>query len=120
MWLEAQVLFNRESNPTGFDKRFSWWGGFGQLNWKILRSLVAYGRYDWIEGDHFDDTDVGGVTGSVKPREWAAVAGLQWYVLENLKLVGEYSRREFENTASTPAHQRVQEDFFTLRAHLGF
>jgi hypothetical protein len=120
VWLEAQVLFNRESNPTGFNKSFSWWGGFGQFNWKIFRPLVAYGRYDWIDGNHFDDTDAGGATGSVKPREWAAVAGLQWYVLENLKLVGEYSRREFENTASAPAHQRIQEDFFTLRAHLGF
>lgn len=119
-WIEAQALYNRESNPTGFDKRFSWWGGFGQLNWKIVRPLVAYGRYDWIEGNHFDDTGVGGVTGSVKPREWAAVAGLQWYVLENFKLVGEYSHREFENTASAPAHQKVEEEFFTIRASLAF
>ncbi len=125
VWLEAQALYNRESNPTGFGKSFSWWGGFAQLNWKIVRSLVAYGRYDRIEGDHFDDTaatvnDVSGTTGPVKPREWMAVGGLQWYVLENLKLIGEYSHREFENNASTPAHQRIQEEFFTIRASLGF
>ena len=120
IWLETQVLFNRESNPTGFNKSFSWWGGFTQLNWKIVKPLVAYGRYDWLRGDRFDDTGVGGVTEPVKPREWAAVGGLQWYVLENFKLVAEYSRHEFRNPASSPTKQKLDENFFTLRAALGF
>ncbi len=120
VWLETQVLFNRESNPTGFNKSLGWWGGFTQLNWKIVKSLVAYGRYDWLRGDRFDDSTLGGVTGPVKPQEWAAVGGLQWYVLENMKLVAEYSRHEFKNPASSPSKQRLTEDFFTLRAALGF
>ena len=120
VWLETQVLFNHESNPTGFNKSLSWWGGFSQLNWKIVQSLIAYGRYDWLSGDRFDDTTVGGVTGPVKPREWAAVGGLQWYVLENFKLVAEYSRHEFNNSASTPSKQLLTEDFFTLRVAVGF
>lgn len=120
VWIENQVLFNRESQPTGFDKSFHWWGGFSQLNWKIARPLIAYGRYDWIRGDRFDDTENGGVTGPVKPREWAATAGLQWYVLENFKLVGEYSHRAFTNTASSPSHERLKEDFVTIRAAIGF
>jgi hypothetical protein len=120
VWLEAQVLFNHEGSPTGFDKSFDWWGGFAQLNAKIVRSVVAYGRYDWLRGGHFDDTVAGGVTGPVRPREWAAVGGVQWYLLENFKLVGEYSCREFKNTASTPAEQNITEHVFTIRASLGF
>ncbi len=120
VWFEAQALFNHESDPTGFKKSLSWWGGFGQLNWKIVKSLLAYGRYDWLRAHRFDDTGDGGFTGPVKPREWQAVGGLQWYVLENFKLVAEYSRHEYKNSASTPATQKVAEDFFTLRAALGF
>lgn len=120
VWIEAQVLFNHEGSPTGFDTGFDWWGGFAQLNAKIVRSVVAYGRYDWLRGGHFNDTVAGGVTGPVRPREWAAVGGLQWYLLENFKLVGEYSRREFKNTASTPAEQKITENVFTIRASLGF
>ncbi len=120
LWIETQVLFNRESNPTGFDKSFNWWGGFTQLNWKILKPLVAYGRYDWLRGDRFDDTDGGGVTGPVRPREWAATVGLQWYLLENMKVIGEYGHREFKNTASTPSQEKVKEDVFTIRVAAGF
>ncbi len=120
LWLDIQVLFNHESNPTGFDTRFNWWGGFTQLNWKPFESLIAYGRYDLLRGERFDDTGVGGVTGPVKPREWAAVVGLQWYPLANLRLIGEYSRHEFRNTVSSPSHQRIEGDFFTLRAALAF
>lgn len=120
VWLETQALFTRESDPTGFKNSFSWWGGFSQLNWKIVKPLIAYGRYDWLRGDRFDDTTRGGVTGPGRPREWAAVGGLQWYVLENFKLLAEYSRREFRNNLSTPTHQKLNEDFFTIRASLGF
>lgn len=120
VWLESQLLFNHESEPTGFEKSFDWWGGFTQLNWKIVKPLLLYGRYDWLRGDSFDDTTVGGTTGPGKPREWQVAAGLQWYVLENFKLLAEYSRHEFKNTASSPSKQRIEEDFFTLRAALGF
>jgi hypothetical protein len=120
IWLETQFLFNNETSPTGFYKSFGWWGGFSQLNWMVVRSLLAYGRYDWLRGDRFDDTALGGNTGPVKPREWAATFGLQWYALENLKLLAEYNRHEFENTASTPRKQKINEDFFTLRVSLGF
>jgi hypothetical protein len=120
IWLDTQVLFNHERNPTSFEKRFNWWGGFTQLNWKPLKSLIAYGRYDWLTGDRFDDTAVGGVTGPVKPREWAVVGGLQWYVLENLRLIAEYSHHDFLNSASGPSQQKVEGEFFTLRAALAY
>lgn len=136
VWLETQVLFNRESDPTGFKVPFAWWGGFSQLNGRLpvrkefLQSIVAYARYDWLRGDRFNDTPGGGTTGIVRPREWQAVFGLQWFILENMKIVTEYSRRQFENhepimtTASAPAfltqHQRLTDDFFTTRVMFGF
>jgi hypothetical protein len=121
LWLETQVLFNHESNPTAFNKGFSWWGGFSQLNGTIpvharfLQRITAYARYEWLHGDRFDDTGNGGVTGVVHPSEWQAVAGLQWYVLENLKVITEYSRREFK-----ASQQRVTDDFFAARVAVGF
>jgi hypothetical protein len=50
----------------------------------------------------------------------ATEAGLQWYVLENLKVVTEYSRREFTNDESTPTHERVVDNFFSARVAFGF
>jgi len=120
VWLDNQLLFNREGSPTGFDRHFTWWGGFSQFNWKPFESLIAYGRYDWLHGDSFDDTAMGGVTGPVRPREWAAVAGVQWYPLVNFRLIAEYSRHAFTNSASSPNHQKVEDDFFTIRAALAF
>lgn len=141
VWLETQVLFNRESDPTGFKKPFSWWGGFSQLNGRIpvnmpyLQWITAYARYEWLDGDRFNDIPAGGVTGIVRPHEIQVVGGLQWFILENMKIVTEYSRREFENhlpvaTAATigvglppdvlPHHQNLTDDFFTVRAVFGF
>jgi hypothetical protein len=71
VWLETQILFNRESDPTGFKKRFDWWGGFSQLYVQVIKPVVAYARYDWLQGNRFDDTGVGGSTPAVRPREWA-------------------------------------------------
>ena len=121
VWLETQVLFNHESNPTAFNKSFSWWGGLSQINGtipvhvKFLQRITPYGRYEWLHGDRFDDTAEGGVTGVVHPREWQAVAGLQWFVLENLKVTTEYSRREFK-----ASQQRVTDSFLATSVALGF
>ena len=136
VWLETQILFNQESDPTGFKRSFSWWGGFSQVNGKIpvrakfLQWITAYARYDWLHGDRFDDTPDGGVTGVVRPREWQVVGGLQWFIFENLKIITEYSHRRFENNepvvtpatapAMAPGPQHLTDDFFTVRAAFGF
>jgi hypothetical protein len=137
VWSETQVLFNRESNPTGFDKSFSWWGGFSQLNARIpirakyLQWITAYGRYEWIRGDKFDDTGNGGVIGpaaaggatggAVRPREWQVVFGAQAFILENLKVIAEWSRHQFDNPESGgPTTSRLKDSFFTVRAAFGF
>src|SRR6266568_652496 len=117
--LENEVLYNREGDPTGFGKEFVWWGGFHQLNWFISKRAVTYARYDWIKGDRYDDTTAGGIT-KADPREWDFIAGLQFLVLENFKLIGEYRHHEFEDRAGTPRKATLTDDGFTARAMVGF
>ncbi len=121
VYLENQILFNRDGDPTGFGKSFSWWGGLHQLNCRITKTLHAYGRYDWIRGQRFNDTAFGGVT-DVHPKEWDAVGGLQFLLLQNFKLTAEYRYRKFtsESVSPAPSHDRVTENFFTIRASFGF
>lgn len=100
--LDNQIMWRKETNPTGFGVAFNWRGGFNQLNWFILPNLVTYGRYDWIRGNTFNDTTVGGITFS-DPREWDIVAGIQWTPWQNVKVVGEYRYHEFhDNAVGTP------------------
>ncbi len=69
-----------------------------------MGSSLANGRYDWLRGDYFDDAAVReSVTGPAKLKGRAA-EGNQWYVPKNLDLTVDHGGREFENTASTPAH----------------
>jgi hypothetical protein len=117
--LENCVLYNRESDPTGFGKEFVWWGGFHQLNWFVSKKAVTYLRYDWIDGKSYDDTAAGGRT-KADPKEWDIIAGVQVLALENLKLIGEYRHHEFEDRASTPQKATLTDDGFTLRAMVGF
>ena len=73
-------------------------GGFDQLNWFINPQLVTYARYDWITGSTFNDTAVGGIT-FADPRQHDYVAGIQYAPWPNVKLIGEYRYRVFEDRA---------------------
>jgi hypothetical protein len=124
VWIENQYMVNRESNPTGFGKEFKWQGGFHQMNWQIKKKAILYDRYDWVRGRFFDDTTAAflgaaGVT-KAKPFEWDIVAGLQYPIRQNLKLIGEYRHHEFEDRAATPHTSRITDDGFTLRAMMAF
>jgi hypothetical protein len=124
VWVENQYMYNRESDPTGFGKEFKWQGGYHQFNWQITGKAVMYDRYDWVRGNRFDDTAtaVMSLTGITKadPREWALVAGLQYIVTQNLKLIGEYRHHEFEDKAGAPKTARLKSDGFTARAMIAF
>jgi hypothetical protein len=124
VWIENQYMYNRESDPTGFGKEFTWQGGFHQLNWQITQKAIMYDRYDWVGGKLFNDTasSVLGATGvtRAKPREWDVVSGMQYLLLQNLKLIGEYRHHEFEDSASLPNTARLNDDGFTVRAMIGF
>lgn len=123
-WLENQYMYVNENNPTGFDKSFTWQGGFHQLNAQITGKMVGYGRYDWIKGRLYDDTSsivnsVMGVT-KTKPEEYDIVAGLQYAIASNVKLIGEYRYHEFKDTASSPNTSKLNDSGFTTRIMFGF
>lgn len=119
LWLENQFMYNRESDPTGFGKEFKWMGGFHQLNWQPIKKGVAYARYDWVKGDKYDDTAVGGITNS-KPSEWDVVAGVQYLILQNLKVAGEYRHHEFTDKAGAPVNANLTDNGFSTRFMIGF
>ncbi len=111
--LYSQILFGEDSNATGFGKKVSWWGGFAGADIKPINELVLYGRYDWIDGDRFDDTsvaifnvktgeNVSGTIGPVKPRLWDVVVGAQYFLYENFKLIAEYRHGE-KDLGSVPS-----------------
>jgi hypothetical protein len=116
--LENNVLYNRESDPTGYGKEFTWWGGFHQLNYFPRKTVVVYARYDWIYGDYFDDSGAGGES-KAHPMEWDIIGGLQFLALENLKIIGEYRHHEFDDRI-TSGRSTLRDDGFTVRAMTGF
>jgi hypothetical protein len=119
VWLENQYMMNQESNPTGYGKEFKWQGGFHQLNWQVSKKEILYARYDWIKGDSFNDTAAGGSTLSA-PNEMDVVAGAQYLVKQNVKLIAEYRYDVFEEKASNPGNARIISNAYTLRCMLGF
>lgn len=95
MNLFSQILFGRNSNATGFGKAVTWWGGFIQAEVKPLSELIVYTRYDWINGNRFNDTNItiNGISGSigpVNPRLWDVLVGIQYFLYDNFKLIAEY------------------------------
>ena len=107
--LYSQILFAKDDNPTGFGQEAKWWGGFVQAEVKPHNHLMVYGRYDWIRGNHFDDTGItingaNGSIGPVDPKIWDIVAGVQYFVYDNFKLIAEYRHGE-KDLGSVPAVQ---------------
>ena len=97
--LFSQILIAKDRNPTGFGQEAKWWGGFVQAEVKPLNQLVAYGRYDWIRGNHYDDTGImingaSGSIGPVDPKIWDIVAGAQYFLYDNFKLIAEFRHGE--------------------------
>jgi hypothetical protein len=123
IWLENQLMWNRENNPTGFNKEFKWHGGFHQLNWQPSKNTIGYVRYDYVRGDAFNDTTstVNGVTGITlaQPSEHDVVFGVQHLVSQTTKLVAEYRTHEFEDK-STATPSKLKDTGFTVRAMFGF
>jgi hypothetical protein len=121
VWFDNDILYRRESSPTGFDVAFKWKGGFHQVNWQASKQTMAYARYDWIHGDRFDDTNAtaGGVRGTtlVEPREKDYVIGVQSLVAPNLKLIGEFRNHKFEDLAGGGT---LKDNGFTVRFMIAY
>jgi hypothetical protein len=134
VWLENQLMWNKESNPTGFGTEFKWRGGFDQLNWQMSKTTILYARYDWLRANGFDDTGqtVNGVTGITRatPKEWDAVVGWQHLYQQNVKLVFEFRHHVYDDSATGPAivglapssanAAKLTDNGFTARAMFGF
>lgn len=122
VWLDNDIHFNRESDPTGFGQSFSWKGGFHQLNWLQSKETIGYLRYDWISGNRYNDTGatLNGVTGitQAQPREWDVVAGAQHLLNPNMKLIGEFRHHKFTDSATSPA-STLSDNGFTIRFMVG-
>lgn len=116
VWLDNDILYRRESSPTGYGVAFNWKGGFDQLNWQYSKQTMAYVRYDWINGDRFDDTVAGGST-LVEARERDYVLGVQSLIAPNLKLIGEYRDHKFDDLAGAGS---LKDNGLTLRFMIGF
>ena len=131
---ENQLMWNKESDPTGFGKEFKWHGGFHQINWMYSKSSITYLRYDWIKGDAFDDTGstVNGVTGITRstPKENDIIVGWEHLYDQNIKLIAEYRHHRFEDSATgglistlgpASTHEaHLTDNGFTVRAMFGF
>lgn len=121
LWLDNDILYRKDSNPTGFGIPFKWKGGFHQLNWHMAKETIAYARYDWIHGDRFNDTGstVNSVTGVtlVEPREKDYVLGVQHLIAPNLKWTGEFRHHKFEDLAGAGS---LTDNGFTVRFMIGF
>jgi opacity protein-like surface antigen len=61
---------------------------------------------------------VTGITNSTS-REWDVIAGIQYLLSQNIKLIGEYRHHSFEDTGG-PSTARLKDDGFTVRVMLGF
>lgn len=84
-----------------------------QAEVKPLDKLILYGRYDWIDGDSFNDSTVtingaSGTIGPVKPSLWDVVIGAQYFLYENFKLIAEYRHGEKDLKPGTSANPDVQ------------
>ncbi|HTG00922.1 MAG TPA: hypothetical protein VK654_10100 [Nitrospirota bacterium] len=116
VWLENQFMFNRESNPTGYGKEYKWSGGFHQLNWQISKKAIVYGRYDYINGNSFND----GHNPATKAEETDEVVGFQYLIKQTVKFAAEYRNHEFKDKESTPNIATLKDDGFTTRFMIGF
>lgn len=114
----TQFLFAQDRNATGFGEKARYRGGFLQAELKPSDNLIVYGRYDWIDGDTYDDTGVtingaSGSLGEVDPKLWDAVFGIQYYLWDNYKLIGEYRRGVKElspDMATAEQLEKTEED----------
>jgi hypothetical protein len=86
----AQFLAGWDSNPTGHQVDFWYYGGFVEGNYRLTPRWVTLARIDAVGAPRFDDTSQGGQV-DYQPRLWAATAGIQYLLDENLKLLVEGS-----------------------------
>jgi hypothetical protein len=112
----SQFLAARDSNPTTYGEDMWWYGGFVEADYRLTPTLVALFRPELTGMPTFDDTDHGGTT-RIRRHLWQVTAGLQWLVLENLKLIAEGTYGENNEAV---AGKTTESYAMTVRAHTSF
>jgi len=97
--LLGQFLAGYESNPTGHLTSLWYYGGFLETDYRLTTTLLALLRVDSTWTPRFDDTMNGGDT-QIKRRVWEVTTGVQWSLLQNLKLVAEMTYGENHESVS--------------------
>lgn len=112
----GQFLAARDSNPTTFHESLWWFAGFVEANFRVTPTIVALLRPEAVKTTTFDDTDAGGAT-RVRKHLWQITGGVQWLVLENLKLLteGTYGENSESLTDRTTDSWAI-----TVRLHTSF
>lgn len=116
LMLLGQFLAARDSNPTTYGEPLWWFGGFIEADYRLTPTLVALLRPEVAKTSTFDDTAAGGST-HLRKQLWQITGGVQWLMLDNLKVLveGTYG----ENYESV-AEQTTESYAITVRVHTSF
>jgi hypothetical protein len=112
----GQILAGHDSDPTDVGEGVWWIGGFAEVNYRLTPRLVSLVRVEHVGMPTFDDRDGGGTT-HVQRRIWEVVAGGQWLIEENLKLVVEAS---YDNNHEVVADSTTHTWAVTVRLATAF
>ena len=102
----AQWLAGYDSHPTGYSRELWYYGGFVEGNYRLTPRIISLLRGDYVGMPRFDDTPHGGRT-QVRRQLWGVTGGLQWSLLENLRLVAEVTYGENHNAVTDSTTKSV-------------
>ena len=97
--LAIQFLAGWDSNPTGYHDSLWYYGGFVEGEYRFTPALISILRLDGVGMPDFDDRSDGGHT-HVERRLWEVTGGLQYLIVENLKVVAEVTYAENHNAVT--------------------
>lgn len=96
--LRAQLLAANDSNPTGSHRDFWYYGGFVESDYRFLPTLAALGRFEYVATPSFNDSADNGP--HIERDVWQLTGGLQWLVMENVKVQLEATYGENHDSVS--------------------
>ena len=97
--LLGQFLAGYESNPTGHLDSLWYYGGFLEAEHRLTTALLSLVRFDYAWTPRFNDTMNGGTT-QIERRILEVTGGVQWSIVQNLKLVAELTYGENHESVS--------------------
>ncbi len=114
--LTAQFLAGHDWNPDGHHVGLWYYGGFLEQTFRVTPELIALLRLDAVGMPGYDDRSAGGNI-NVRRRVWEVTTGLQYLLLENLKLMAEVTYSETQESVSNQTGSGLTA---TLRVNTAF